>query len=347
MGGVSRENPTHEAAVDLAALATVDSRIDPTILGVAEYDFPALAEASGWDLADLKDLCLWSGTPPANPGERVYTQLDLDGLVAFREMAEKENFSSEDVGYLARSLSYSMERLALTQVEAIIHRLTQRGMSDTEARVAAAAYAPSQNQALMHQLNVMWQRHFSAAIHRLTTETILLRGISDDDRQFPLVVAVGQARIADFTEITANFGVEDYAEFVQDFANRTSDVVNSTDGGRVVKLLGDTIVWVTPNADAGAEIALKIADLHHQGFAGQLQTALTWCRVMSLHGDLFGPGANLAAKLAELAPIGEVFVDDAAATQFVRSAKYTVTPQPEIQIKGLGEVRPWILTPTH
>jgi len=170
----------------------------------------------------------------------------------------------------------------------------------------------------------------------------LLRGVSDDDRQFPLIVGVGYAKVANFTEKTATFDVESYANFVQEFNNRAADIVNSS-GGRVVKLMGDTAVWVTAHADTSAEIALQLARLSESGFAAALQIAITWCRVMTLHGDLFGPGVNLAAKLAELAPAGEIYIDDAAASQFMRNARYSITSQPELEIKGLGQVRPWIL----
>jgi len=331
-----------ESPVDLAALAVLDAKIDAEVVGEAKYDFNELAELSGWGLDDLSDICLWSGTPPAAPGEQVYADLDLNGLIALRELAERENFDNEAVGTLARSISYSMERLALTQVESIVHRLGKKGLSDTAARVAAAEYAPTQSDALLEQIGVLWRRHYAAAIHRLTTETILLRGVSDDDQQFPLIVGVGYARIVDFTEKTAGFGVAGYANFVQDFNNRAADIVNAT-GGRVVKLMGDTVVWVTAHADTSAEIALQLARLNEIGFDAQLQVGVTWCRVLSLHGDLFGPGVNLASKLSELAPAGEVYIDDAAAGQFVRNPRYTIKPQPELEVKGLGSVRPWIL----
>ena len=331
-----------EPQVDLAALAVLDAQIDAKVVGEPKYDFDELSEASGWPVEQLAELCLWSGTPPAAPGERVYGDLDATGLIRLRKFAERENFDDETIGTLARSISYSMERLALTQVESIVNRLARSGLTDTAARVAAAEYAPTQSEAIFEQIGVLWRRHYAAAIHRLTTETILLRGVSDDDRQFPLIVGVGYAKVVDFTEHTANFSVIEYANFVQDFNNRAADIVNAN-GGRVVKLMGDTVVWVTAHADASAEIALQLSHMADDGVSAELQTAVTWCRVMSLHGDLFGPGVNLAAKLAELAPAGGVFIDDAAAGQFVRNPRFRITPQPGIEIKGLGKVRPWIL----
>jgi len=333
----------HEPQIDLAALAILDQAIDATVVGEPELDLQELAASVDWSVEDLTDLCLWAGILPAVAGEVYYTKKDLAALIALDEYAKRENFGKDEIGTLIRSISYSMERLALTQVEAIVHRLVMRGMSDTAARVAAAEYAPTQNEAILEQINLLWQRHFAATIHRLTTETILLRGVSDDDKQFPLIVGVGYARVFDFTSKTASFDVAAYAEFVQNFNNRAADIINSG-GGRVMKLMGDTVVWVTPHIEAAAEIALRLAAMNESGFDGELQIALTWCRVMSLHGDIFGPGVNLAAKLSELAPAGCIFIDDAAASQFMRNPRFTITAQPEVEIRGLGEVRPWILS---
>jgi len=338
-----QERGTHqELPIDLVSLAISDSKVDGVVLGKPKYSLEELVDITGWSLDELKALWLWSGTSPTTYGERVFTETDAAGLIGLRDFTQGDNRDFESVGSLVRSISYSMERLALTQVESIVQSLVKSGMTDTEARLVATEYAPTQNEALVQQIETLWRRHFAAAIHRLTTETILLRGASDDDEQFPLVVGVGFARIVDFTEKTADFGVESYARFVQAFHNLASDIINSI-GGRVVKIMGDIIVWVTPHAATAAEIALRLAALEHEIFDAQIQAAITWCRVMSLHGDVFGPGVNLAARLCEIAPAGKVLIDDAAASQFVRDPRYLISPQPEVEIKGLNKVRPWLL----
>lgn len=64
---------------------------------------------------------------------------------------------------------------------------------------------------------------------------------------------------------------------------------------------------------------------------------------MSINGDIFGPGVNLVIKLAEQAPVGGVLIDDAAATQLANNSQYVITPQPELNFKGMGTVRPFRL----
>lgn len=344
--------PTHVVAgrevhrdlpVDLPALALLDETIDEKILGPLKYNVPELIEATGWSPEELAELFLWSGTPVGDPEARLYSQGDLDGLKELKDLAVREDLSNQSVGTLARSISFSMERLALTQVENIVHELTLQGRTDTAARIVAAEIAPEQGEVLLGQIAALWRRNFAGAVHRLTTGAILHRGVSDDDRQFPLICAVGYVRIADFTEITAGFDVDAYADFVQRFNNSAADIINAANG-RIIKLMGDLAVWVTANAEASAEIALSLSQLSNTGFPGHLQCSITWCRVMSIHGDIFGPGVNLAAKLCEAVPADGVYIDDEAAAQLSRHSQFSITAAPTFEIKGLGTITPHLLT---
>jgi adenylate cyclase len=335
--------PWSDAPVDLAALSQLDAEIDEQVLGPAKYNFAELAEASGWQADDLTDLFLWSGTPLADTESRSFTEGDLYGLIQLRNMANSEGLDVEGIAAMARSLSYSMERLALTEVEAIVQHLSRKGLSDTEARAEAARYAPTQSEMLLEQIATLWRRHFAAAIHRLTTGAILHRGVSDDDQQLPLVCAVGYARISDFVAETANFDVAAFAKLVQDFHNLAGDTIIAA-GGRIIKYMGDFIVWVTATTAASADIALQLVQMQEHGFGTHLQVSVVWSRVMSIHGDIFGPGVNLAVRLAELAPEGGVLIDDSAANQIAHISRFNLCSQPEFEIKGMGPAKPFLLT---
>lgn len=337
----------NKVPLDLAALADLDDQIDVRVLGnPAEYSLDELIEQTGWSGEEMAKLWLWAGLPPVDSTHRIYTKNDVEGLTQLKQFVETRGLDEKALSSLIRSLGSSMERLALWQVEAITQFLARvQGLADTPARLAAAGFAPGEGKVLLEQVNKLWLRHYAAAVHRLTTEAVLQRGVSDDDQQFPLLRAVGYARIVDFTEHTAAFGVAEYAEFVQDFHDRVADVVNLR-GGRVIKNIGDSVLYIADDASAGASIALHLAQMDDHGFGARVQVALTWCRVLSVYGDVFGPGVNLAVLLASETPPGEVYADQAAAAMLARQSRnerragFELTDQPVIEIKGLGAVRP-------
>jgi len=331
--------------IDLAELAVRDGQIDSAVFGgPVRYTLDEMAAATDWSRTDLEKLWLWAGLPVPDASSAIYTDDDVAGLIEIRQYSDSEQLDEEVVSALIRAFGATLERLATWQVETVIrHLASSQHLNDTEARLEAAAYAPMQAPVLASQLEKLWRRHYASAIHRLTTETILRRGVSDDDQKFPLVCAIGFANIVDFTECTSNFGVAEYANFVQDFHDRVTDIVN-TAGGRVINHVGDFVEFAAGHAENGAEIATKIAKLHDAGFPAQVQVAFVWSRVMSCYGDIYGPGVNLAAMLSRQAPPNAVLVDADTAAAFTPNSQYRFAEQPEMEIKGIGALRPMKLS---
>ncbi len=91
-------------------------------------------------------------------------------------------------------------------------------------------------------------------------------------------------------------------------------------GGRVVKLIGDEVLYTAPTVDAGAAIATALAAAldAHPGLP-QVRCGLAVGDVTRKDGDVFGPVVNLAARVVREAAPGEVLVaapgiDDAEGT---------------------------------
>jgi len=134
----------------------------------------------------------------------------------------------------------------------------------------------------------------------------------------------------------------EYAAFVQDFHDHVADIVN-TNGGRVVKNMGDLVMYVAPHPAVAADIALEIADLGAGNDANsplEVQVAVGWCRVMIIQGDAFGPTVNLVSRLSEQTPGGQVYAGPEASAMLANVPRFNLTIQPELNLKGLGLVRP-------
>jgi len=306
------------------------------------YNLAELAETTGWTVSELENIWLWAGLPAPNSEYRIYTQRELDGLTGLRELTLRESLDWDELRVLLRAINASLERLAIWQVEAMIQHLAKSGeLTDTQARIEAASFAPSQGPVLLEHISNLWLRHYAGAVHRLTTEAILRRGVSDDST-FPLMCAVGIARIEEFVERTRDFGVMEYANFVQDFHDRVADIVN-TKGGRVVKNMGDLVMYVAPAPAVAADIALDIADLSSANDATsalEVQVAIGWCRVMILQGDAFGPTVNLVSRLSEQTPGGSVYAGPEASAMLASVPRFKLKTQPALSLKGLGLVSP-------
>jgi len=325
----------------LAELARVDGSVDPIVLGgPLQYTIEELAEQAGTSVEVIRDFARWLGRPSRSLDEVRYTDADAKAIAHALAFAEAEHLDADALGSLIRGVSSAMERLALRQVEAIVQALAKsEDISDTAARLKAAEYAPARAAMISPIIEHIYRRQYSHAVHRLTTDAIAQRGLHGDDEDFPLLRAVGFADLVDFTARTEKQTAAEFADLVHQFSDTCWDIVNDR-GGRIINFIGDAVFFVADDIQSGAEIALGLAAPGALGSCGSARVGLVWARVLTAYGDVFGPGVNLAARIAAAAAPTEVFIGPRAANLLERYEEYSVVPQPEIQAHGIGLVAP-------
>jgi adenylate cyclase len=124
-------------------------------------------------------------------------------------------------------------------------------------------------------------------------------------------LAVGFVDLVGFTPISTHTAPTELLELIGRFEARAFEVA-SAHRGRIVKHIGDEVMFVALDAAAGCAIASELsAAVDREGIAPR--GGVVFGEVISRHGDYYGPGVNLAARLADLAIPGEVLVDAATA----------------------------------
>jgi adenylate cyclase len=194
------------------------------------------------------------------------------------------------------------------------------------------------------QMIYAWRRHLSRIIRRIG-EAVAEAGSGQASAEaLPLERAVGFADLVGYTAISAKLSAVELDVLVQAFTRQCADIV-SKGGGRLVKELGDGIMFVTDDPQRAALIALDLADAIGRGGAiPPARVGLVWGRVLGRFGDVFGPSVNLAARLTALAAPSQVLVDRSAAEALADELGLRVSPQGETTVAGLGVVNPYVLT---
>ncbi|MEV4067963.1 adenylate/guanylate cyclase domain-containing protein, partial [Nonomuraea dietziae] len=195
-------------------------------------------------------------------------------------------------------------------------------------RARADRVVPSLEQLLVYT----WRRQLASAAGRIV-----------DQEVGTVRLAVGFADMVGFTRMSRQIPEKELAGLVERFEGRSADVVTSS-GGRVVKTLGDSVLFVADSAAVAAEIALRLIQVHAPDRAmPDLRVGLALGPVISRMGDVFGTTVNLASRLTSLAPAGGVLADPELAGGLVGSAAFALTPAEPMTAKGLGELRPSLL----
>lgn len=135
------------------------------------------------------------------------------------------------------------------------------------------------------------------------------------------------------------------AQLVQRFENKCAEVI-SVGGGRLVKTIGDEVLFIAETPQAGAQISLALArEFREDEFLPDTRVSLVWGRVLSRLGDIYGPTVNLAARLTSLAEPGTVLIDSLTAATLADDDRFVLEPMETTSVRGFGDINPVRLAP--
>lgn len=293
------------------------------------------------------------GLPTTDPDAPVFTEADVDAGRVVTRLSREHGLSSTVLGELVRSLGHTMDRLVLWQVEALAeHYEEQYGIDHPSARLLVLDRLGSLVPELDALLTYAFHRQLAAVAGRWDLE---LAGVHSRgaEGELPLQRAVGFADMVSFTRRTAGLGPTDLSAFVERFEAAARDVIAAA-GGRVVKTIGDAVLFIADDPGTGAAVALGLADRFggsvDASLAGDargvtpVRVSLVWGRVLSRFGDVFGPPVTLAARLTDIAAPSTVWTDAATAEVLAGDPRFTAMALEPRDVEGLGRVEPFELT---
>lgn len=234
------------------------------------------------------------------PGD-TFTDLDIGAFRAFGAAAAL--FSDHELLHFTRVLSSAMARIA--DAATALFRLDvgsdmERRDLDELAVVQASHQAGDLIDTLFTPMRAFFLHELELSVQRSAEGREGLR----TDATSTLEVSVGFVDIVGFTPLTDQLDPDALGDFMADFEEQAYQVVGDR-GGRVVKLIGDEVMFVTPDADAACDIALALVECFDaQGVTPR--GGLSHGEIVARGGDYYGRYVNLAARAADIAEPGTV-----------------------------------------
>ncbi|MDO5493137.1 MAG: adenylate/guanylate cyclase domain-containing protein [Nesterenkonia sp.] len=309
-----------------------------------------MAKELGVSTVSARKLWRALGFPNLDDDVKAFTYADVEALAAMIELVRAGHLNEQTAISLTRSVGQMTDRMVVWQIEALVEdRMTQQRLPDATARSQVIETLPSLIDPLQQLTAYAWRRQLSAALQRLTVRvesglaaSAAGRDGSEDDAPLPLARAVGFVDLVSYTSLSRTMNERTLAETVQRFESVCAEII-SIGGGRLVKTVGDEVLFNAETPEAGADIALALAEtIAADEVLPQARGAVVWGRVLSRMGDIYGPTVNLAARLTALADPGSVLVDTVTA-ETLDEDDYMLVPQPPRMVRGFGEVQPHML----
>jgi len=273
---------------------------------------------------------------PERVNEQAFTRADAAAVTRVAEVVESGAIDFDMAVNLTRAVGQTMARLADWEVATLIGRVEEMeaGEQATGSRLGSALrLVESVNGPFESLLIYAWRRHLAAAAARVEA-----LGANEEDLHTTLVT-VGFADIVAFTELSNRLEEERLGDLIEVFESRCHDVV-SAHGGRVIKSIGDSVLFVHEDVEEALETADGIITvIGRDPRMPDVRVGLASGSVIMRLGDVFGPPVNMAARLTAVARRNRVIVDDTTAA-LLPPERYETRRLTARPVRGFGLVEP-------
>lgn len=332
--GATEEAIRAALADDVVDLLAVDVLILPSRRA---YTPLQLSEETGLPLDALKQLWRALGFLDPADDDPVLTETDVAAARDLQRLLALGVTELDAALQLARVIGSSMARVA----EASLLRGADALGADDDSVLAADAFASVAAEtipAMARLLEFVWRRHTQAVARR----TVGLRSASRQSGVGP-VLCVGFADMVGFTFLSQHLHDDELARVVRRFEEISFDIVGAH-GGRVVKTIGDEVMFVVDDPLSAARIAVGLAEAYADDeLLSDVRVGLASGSVLVRDGDYFGPTVNLASRIVQIADPGSVLVSDDfhRLVEQVEPAEFTGRPLHPRSLKDVGRVQLW------
>jgi adenylate cyclase len=156
-------------------------------------------------------------------------------------------------------------------------------------------------------------------------------------------LAVGFVDLVGYTALSQELEPEELAALVTRFEELAYDTV-AEHGGRVVKTIGDEVMFVAVEIANAARIALRLTERSAvDELLPEARAGLAAGTVLAQEGDYYGPVVNLASRLVELARPGTVLASSEVRDAIVDDPAFVWHRLRSRRIRDIGRVEVWAL----
>ncbi|MGE2817408.1 adenylate/guanylate cyclase domain-containing protein [Mycobacterium heidelbergense] len=268
------------------------------------YTVQAAADKLGLSADDVAQAWGLLGLTIAGPDVPVLSQADVEALSTW--VALKAVVGEDGAFGLLRVLGAAMARLAEaegTMIRAgtpdIQMNYTHDELATAQAYRAVAEFIPR----IGALIDVVHRHHLISA--RTYFEGVLL-GTSAS-----VICGIGFADLSGFTALTQALTPAQLSLLLTEFGGTVADVVHA-DGGRLVKFIGDEVMWVSASPEQLVTTAVDLVEHPRAREEGlHVRAGLAYGSVLATNGDYFGNPVNLAARLVAAAAPRQILADSA------------------------------------
>jgi adenylate cyclase len=272
-----------------------------------------------------------------------FTHADLEALRLTERLLAIGLISPEDEAAMVRTLGRSFARLAEWQMGLLAKVLDPDQMSLQELSEVMDEVTP----AVESLQSYVWRRHTLSVASRLLLasprQEVDEDGDGSPEDEDGTTMGVGFADIVDYTRQSRSLTRSEVGRLVDHFEERALAIITAHEG-RIIKTIGDEVLFVADDPEAIARIGLELVEerARDEEFP-EVRVGLAWGPALARLGDVLGPVVNVASRLTSTARPGRVLVDRALADEVRDHPHLKVRRVRRTSVRGYRKLEPWSL----
>ena len=260
-----------------------------------------------------------------DPGDAAaLSEGDVTVVDAFREAAEL--FGREQSADFLRLVAGSTARIADAAVTMFVTTAGAASLGDDDRLIDVSQRTTRLADRLADVIDFLLRQHLVRfARPNVTGETSPFETRNE---------AVGFADLSDFTMLASEMSLDGLGRVLLSFERRATEAVTAR-GGRLIKFVGDGVMFAADDLSAGSRIALDLLDsLVLDRTMPAARAGVAAGSVLVRDGDCFGPVVNAAARAVEAAAPRTVVVAPLDPSCSL-DPDLRATPLPDLRLRGV------------
>lgn len=315
--------------------AELQQRIERVLLGGRrKYTRHQVAEKAGVPIERTAQLWRAMGFATVDDDAVLFTEADVETLRLADSLVQEGIVDTSVEVSTARALGQHLARLADWEVHLLRNVIMQNPhLAENDRRLAR--FVDQLLPKLEQMQNFIWRRHLAAYAGRAL--------LASDEDLVTRTEVVGFVDMVGYTSLTRQASDSELAGMLERFEAVTAETV-AEQHGRIVKTLGDEVLFLADDPADGAEIALRLIEAAEQDEQlPSLRAGLAYGKVLGRYGDVYGSTVNIASRLTSVARPASALADLGLTEALRDNRDYALRTRRPVSVRGYHRLKASVL----
>ncbi len=287
---------------------------------------------------------LWRalGFPDIPEGSKSFTDESVEVLRLLTERAGTSMFATgadpESLVAQVRAIGAALSRVAETLSDQVVEGVVAARAAGLDDEAVALLAADALDWKVLARLNdyALRVQVRAAVLRKLLTPQLGSGALPE--------LTVGFVDLVGYTALSQELDGDELNALVARFEGVTYDTVARL-GGRLVKTIGDEVMFVADQPDVALQITLELTDrTRHDELLPRARAGMACGPALAREGDYYGAVVNLAHRLVEIARPQSIIVSAELAHALADHPAFSFQRLRSRRIRGIGRVEIYVAT---